>query len=74
MKKVRFKNGLHGKGFAAALVLSLAAVGISTYAAYSSTIDTEEKDNTGYEDNVFLYETEDVSADQTGIPLSLIHI
>lgn len=68
MKKVRFKNGLHGKGFAAALVLSLAAVGISTYAAYSSTIDTHEEDNTGYEDNVFLYETEDVSADQTGIP------
>ncbi len=68
MKKVRFKNGLQGKGFAAALVLSLAAVGISTYVAYTSTIETKPEEGTGYDDNVFFYETEDVSADQTGIP------
>lgn len=69
MKKVRFRNGLQGKGFAAALVLSLAAVGISTYAAYTSSIEAQPDDEaqTG-DDNVFLYETEDVSADQTGIP------
>lgn len=69
MKKVRFKNGLHGKGFAAALVLSLAAVGVSTYAAYTSTVQTaDENDVNVSEDNVFIYDTEDVSADQTGIP------
>lgn len=68
MKKVSFKNGLQGKGFTAALVLSLAAVGISTYAAYTSTIESEEKDSGLSGDNVFLYEAEDVSADQTGIP------
>lgn len=69
MKKVTFKNGLRGKGFAAALVLSLAAVGVSTYAAYTSTLQTADKDNTEIsDDNVFLYGTEDVSADQTGIP------
>ncbi len=69
MKKVTFKNGFQGKGFAAALVLSIAAVGISTYAAYTNTIEKKTEDNTGIsEDNVFFYETEDVSADQTGIP------
>lgn len=68
MKKVSFKNGLQGKGFTAALVLSLAAVGISTYAAYTSTIETKEENSGISDDNVFLYETEDVSADQTGIP------
>ena len=68
MKKVSFKNGLQGKGFTAALVLSLAAVGVSTYAAYTSTIGTQEEKPGINDDNVFLYETEDVSADQTGIP------
>ncbi len=69
MKKVTFKNGLRGKGFTAALVLSLAAVGVSTYAAYTGTVKSAEDDNTGIsEDNVFIYNTEDVSADQTGIP------
>lgn len=69
MKKVRFKNGLQGKGFLAALVLSLAAVGISTYVAYTGTIEKKDEIGTDIsEDNVFFYETEDVSADQTGIP------
>lgn len=68
MKKVTFKNGLHGKGFAAALVLSIAAVGISTYAAYTSTINEIPEDNTGNEDNIFIYETQDVGIEQTGIP------
>lgn len=68
MKKVTFKNGLHGKGFAAALVLSIAAVGISTYAAYTSTISEAPEDNTGSEDNIFIYETQDVGIEQTGIP------
>lgn len=68
MKKVSFKNGLHGKGFAAALVLSIAAVGISTYAAYTSTIETKENDAELNEDNVFFYQTEDVGADQTNVP------
>ena len=56
MKKATFRNGLHGKGFAAALVLSIAAVGISTYAAYTSTIPSEPEENTQSEDNIFLYE------------------
>lgn len=68
MKKVSFKNGLHGKGFAAALVLSIAAVGISTYAAYTSTIESKENEPSLSEDNVFFYETADVGADQTNIP------
>lgn len=68
MKKVTFRNGLHGKGFAAALVLSIAAVGISTYAAYTSTINEIPDDNTGSEDNIFIYETADVGIEQTGIP------
>ena len=68
MKKATFRNGLHGKGFAAALVLSIAAVGISTYAAYTSTISSEPEENTQSEDNIFLYETEDVGIEQTGIP------
>ncbi len=68
MKKVTFRNGLHGKGFAAALVLSIAAVGISTYAAYSSTVGEAPDDYTGNEDNIFIYETADVGIEQTGIP------
>jgi len=68
MKKVSFKNGLHGKGFAAALVLSIAAVGISTYAAYTSTIESKEKEPSLNEDNVFFYETADVDAEQTNVP------
>ena len=68
MKKVKFRNGLQGKGFAAALVLSIAAVGISTYAAYRGTINTAPEEENVHEDNIFLYETADVGADQTGIP------
>ena len=68
MKKVTFRNGLHGKGFTAALVLSIAAVGISTYAAYRGTINEISENDTLNEDNVFIYETADVGIEQTGIP------
>ncbi len=68
MKKVKFRNGLQGKGFAAALVLSIAAVGISTYAAYTGTINQVPEETDNDQDNVFLYETEDVGIEQTGIP------
>lgn len=71
MKKVEFKNGLKGKGFTAALVLSLCAVGISAYVAYDGAMNrlkTEDGD-TG-EDNVFIFsdETEDVSAEKLDVP------
>lgn len=68
MKKVTFRNGLHGKGFTAALVLSIAAVGISTYAAYRGTINEISENDTLNEDNVFIYETADAGIEQTGIP------
>lgn len=68
MKKVTFRNGLQGKGFAAALVLSIAAVGISTYAAYRGTINSIPDENNESEDNIFIYETADVGIEQTGIP------
>ena len=69
MKKTRFTNGIQGKGFAAALVLSICAVGLSTYAAYRGakgiTAETEE-----YDDNVFIFTepVETVNAEQFGIP------
>lgn len=72
MKKARFSNGLQGKGFAAALVLSIAAVGISTYAAYNSAIDklsASETEEIESDDNVFLFEeAEEVGANQTNVP------
>lgn len=68
MKKVTFRNGLQGKGFAAALALSIAAVGISTYAAYKGTTIEAPDGFSGSEDNVFIYETADVGIEQTGIP------
>lgn len=73
MKKARFSNGLQGKGFAAALVLSIAAVGISTYAAYNSAIDklsaSETEAEAEADDNVFLFEeAEAVGANQTNVP------
>ena len=71
MKKVEFKNGLKGKGFTAALVLSLCAVGISAYVAYDGAMNRlqTEAPDTG-EDNVFIFsdETEDVSAEKLNIP------
>ena len=71
MKKVEFKNGLKGKGFTAALVLSLCAVGISAYVAYDGAMNRlkAEDSDTG-EDNVFIFsdETEDVSAEKLNIP------
>ncbi len=71
MRKARFTNGVHGKGFAAALALSICAVGISTYAAYSgaktgiASVKEKERD-----DNVFIYTepAETVNAEKTGIP------
>lgn len=72
MKKARFTNGVQGKGFAAALVLSICAVGISTYAAYSGAVrsingtDADE----ARDDNVFIFTepAETVNAEQFGIP------
>lgn len=72
MKKIRFTNGIQGKGFAAALVLSICAVGLSTYAAYNgavrnvSTGTKQEK----YDDNVFIFTepAETVNAEKLGIP------
>lgn len=75
MKKARFKNGLQGKGFAAALVLSLTAVGVSTYVAYTGAVNRYaesegESDAGGFDDNVFLYENaEEAGANRTDIPL-----
>ncbi len=74
MKKARFTNGVQGKGFAAALVLSICAVGISTYAAYSGALGTKktekETEVTGYEDNVFVFteRAETVNAEKFDIP------
>ena len=73
MKKIRFTNGIQGKGFAAALVLSICAVGLSTYAAYNgavrnvSTGTKQEK----YDDNVFIFTepAETVNAEKLGIPV-----
>ena len=74
MKKARFTNGVHGKGFAAALVLSICAVGISTYAAYSGALGTKKAEKeqkvTGYEDNVFVFteKAETVNAEKFDVP------
>ena len=71
MRKARFTNGVQGKGFAAALVLSICAVGLSTYAAYAgaskSIASTAEQD---YDDNVFVFTepAETVNAEKLGIP------
>ncbi len=56
MRKARFSNGVRGKGFAAALVLSLCAVGLSTYAAYSgaSRSISSAQDDTR-DDGVFIF-------------------
>ncbi|MBR5088065.1 MAG: M23 family metallopeptidase [Ruminiclostridium sp.] len=71
MKKARFTNGVQGKGFAAALVLSICAVGLSTYAAYRGAAGSIDKDEVEvYDDNVFVFTepAETVNAEQTGIP------
>ena len=72
MKKIRFTNGIQGKGFAAALVLSLCAVGISTYAAYSGAVSTAKKqaEQPPAEDNVFIFTqpAETVNAEKFDIP------
>ncbi len=72
MKKVRFTNGIQGKGFAAALALSLCAVGISTYAAYSGAVSTAGRtpEPEKYEDNVFVFTqpAETVNAEVFDIP------
>ncbi len=72
MKKVRFTNGIQGKGFAAALALSLCAVGISTYAAYSGAVSTANKaaETAPPEDNVFVFTqpAESVNAEVFDVP------
>lgn len=72
MKKAKFRNGLHGKGFAAALVLSLTAVGVSTYAAYMGAMDRLADSETEQppDDNVFLYEeASEAGVNRADIPL-----
>ena len=71
MRKAKFSNGVQGKGFAAALVLSICAVGLSTYAAYSGVSNSLGADKPEeYDDNVFIFTepAETVNAEQTGIP------
>ncbi len=73
MRKIRFTNGLQGKGFAAALVLSLCAVGISTYAAYSGAVSTAKKQTEQEQtsdDSVFIFTqpAETVNAEKFDIP------
>ena len=73
MKKARFTNGIHGKGFAAALVLSICAVGLSTYAAYSGavrSIDSTKAEHEKYNDNVYIFTepAETVNAEKFDIP------
>ena len=71
MRKVKFTNGVQGKGFAAALALSICAVGLSTYAAYAGVTNSSGSSRTeDYEDNVFVFTepAETVNAEQTGIP------
>lgn len=72
MKKVRFSNGIQGKGFAAALALSLCAVGISTYAAYSGAVGTANKasETSAADDNVFIFTqpAETVNAEVFDVP------
>ena len=73
MRKMKFTNGIQGKGFAAALALSLCAVGISTYAAYSGAVGTAKNaavTEQQYEDNVFIFTepAETVNAEKFDIP------
>ena len=72
MRKAKFTNGVQGKGFAAALVLSICAVGLSTYAAYRGAVSgiVNDEEVEVYDDNVFVFTepAETVNAEQTGIP------
>lgn len=73
MKKVSFKNGLSGKGFGVALALSICAVGLSAYAAYTSAtggLNPEDPSSATTDDNIFLYpeENEEVNADKNNVP------
>lgn len=67
MKKVKFSNGLSGKGFTAALVLSICAVGISTYAAYNGAVSRLTDSGTvSHDDNVIVFGDENFSAVDVG--------
>ena len=75
MKKAKFSNGVQGKGFAAALALSVCAVGIATYAAYSGAVRTSTADRDDaakvYDDNVFIFTSENaatVNAEKFDVP------
>lgn len=71
MKKVKFagvRNALKGKGFIIALVLSLSAVGVSTYIAYSQAISKIGGMEVTESSDVFLFpEDEAVDGNATGI-------
>ncbi len=70
MKKARFTNGVQGKGFAAALVLSLCAVGLSTYAAYTGVKSSMGDEGTVEDDSVFIFTqpVQTVNAERFDIP------
>ncbi len=73
MKKVKFTNGVQGKGFAAALALSICAVGISTYAAYSGAVSSSNRDRekaVTTDDSVFVFTqpAETVNAEVFDLP------
>ena len=73
MKKARFTNGVQGKGFAAALALSICAVGLSAYAAYSGvsrSIESGTDDDRHSGDNVFVFTepAETVNAERFDVP------
>ncbi|MCL1789608.1 MAG: M23 family metallopeptidase [Oscillospiraceae bacterium] len=69
MKKVRFsgfRKFIKGRGFAAALVLSIGAVGVSAYVAYNSTLARlSESDNP---DDDWNQEAAAVENPQAGVP------
>lgn len=68
MKKVKYpglRKFFKGRGFAAALVLSITAVGVSAYVAYNSTL---ARLGENAEDPDFVMEAEAVENPQRGIP------
>jgi len=68
MKRIRFSGArkfLKGRGFAAALVLSIGAVGASAYLAYNATVDRLSE---GIDDDFFNHPALGVEQNQTGVP------
>ncbi|MCL1866032.1 MAG: M23 family metallopeptidase [Oscillospiraceae bacterium] len=71
MKKVKFsglRKAFRGKGFAAALVLSITAVGVSAYIAYNGAVDKLSGGDSPESDPDFNQDVVGVENPQTGIP------